>query len=62
MAPVAVLTASRSLRHHEEVEDVEATQLMLVALFDIRAAVYEIHDEVVWKDEDDDAEEEEEDA
>ena len=35
---------------------------MLVALFDIRAAVYEIHDEVVWKDEDDDAEEEEEDA
>jgi hypothetical protein len=43
------------------VEDVEATQLMLEALFDIKAAVYEIHDEVVWSDEDDDGEETEED-
>ena len=33
---------------------------MLEALFDIKAAVYEIHDSVVWRDEDDDAEEEEE--
>ena len=43
-----------------EVEDEEATTLMLEALFDIRAAVYEIHDVVVWNDEDEDAEEEEE--
>jgi hypothetical protein len=34
---------------------------MLEALFDIEAAVYEIHDAVIWKDEDEDAEEEEED-
>jgi hypothetical protein len=43
------------------VEDEEATTLVLEALFDIRAAVYEIHDVVTWKDEDEDAEEEEED-
>lgn len=43
-------------------DDEEATTLMLEALFDIKAAVYEIHDVVVWRDEDDDAEEEEEDA
>jgi hypothetical protein len=44
------------------VEDEEATKLMLEALFDIRAAVYEIHDVVFWTDEDEDGEEEEEDA
>jgi hypothetical protein len=43
------------------VEDTEATQLMLEALFDIKVAVYEIHDEVVWRDEDDNGEEAEED-
>ncbi|HEY7604931.1 MAG TPA: hypothetical protein VH760_11775 [Gaiellaceae bacterium] len=39
-------------------EDPEATALMLEALFDIRGAVYEIHDAVVeWGDdeEEDDA-------
>jgi hypothetical protein len=44
------------------VEDVDATRLMLEALFDIRAAVYEIHDAVIWRDEDEDGEEEEEDT
>ena len=39
-------------------EDTEATQLMLEAVFDIRAAVYEIRDVVVWRDEEDDGEEE----
>jgi hypothetical protein len=43
------------------VADDEATQLLLEAVFDIKAAVYEIHDAVVWREEDDDAEEEEED-
>jgi hypothetical protein len=42
------------------VEDTDATQLMLEAVFDIKAAVYKIHDAVVWRDEDDDGEEEEE--
>jgi hypothetical protein len=41
------------------VEDTEATQLMLETLFDIRAAVYEIHDVVVAEDEGDEEEEEE---
>ena len=40
--------------------DAEATQLMLETLFDIRAAVYEIHDAVVEPEDDD--EETEEDA
>jgi hypothetical protein len=30
-------------RHHEAVDDPEATQLMLQALFDIKADVREIH-------------------
>jgi hypothetical protein len=41
-------------------EDTEATQLILESLFDIKAAVYEIHDVVIGEDESD--EEEEEDA
>jgi hypothetical protein len=45
--------------HHDDVEDTEATQLILETLFDIRAAVNEIHDVVV---EDEDDEEEEADA
>jgi hypothetical protein len=50
----------RRLEHHGDVEDTEATQLILETLFDLRVAVYEIHDTVVGEDEDD--EEEEEDA
>jgi hypothetical protein len=42
------------------VDDTEATQLMLETLFDLKAAVYEIHAVVVGEDESD--EEEEEDA
>lgn len=38
-------------------EDVEATQLMLTALFDIRAKVTDIHEQLIG---DDDEEEEEE--
>jgi hypothetical protein len=41
------------------VEDTEATQLMLEALFDIRTAVFEIHGAVFG---DDNGEEEEEDS
>jgi hypothetical protein len=41
------------------VEDSEATQLMLEALFDIRSNVTEVHEEVVGPDEDDEEEEEE---
>ena len=37
-------------------EDNEATQLMLEALFDIRAAVYEIHGVLIEPPEDDDEE------
>jgi hypothetical protein len=44
--------------HHRGVTDDATTQLMLEALFDIRAAVYEIHD-VVVEPEDDDEEAEE---
>ena len=43
--------------HDGEVEDAEATQLMLEALFDVRAAVFEIREYLIG---DDDAEEEEE--
>ena len=37
-------------------ENVEATQLMLEAPFDLKAAVYEIHEVVVGPEEDDDGE------
>jgi hypothetical protein len=40
------------------VDDPEATRLMLEALFDIRAKVTEIHEEVVGPDEDEEEEEE----
>jgi hypothetical protein len=56
----AVLRAGNAVRHHQGVEDTEATQLMLEAVFDIKAAVYEIHEVVAWRDEDEDGEEEEE--
>ena len=41
-------------------DDAEATQLVLETLFDVRAAVYEIHDYLLGDD--DGEEEEEEDA
>ena len=49
MFPSGRLAASlaRLVRHHQEVEDDEATQLMLEALFDVRAKVSEIHAVVV---------------
>jgi hypothetical protein len=43
--------------HHDHVDD-EATALLLEAVFDIRAVVYEIRDELLGEDD----EEEEEDA
>lgn len=39
-------------------DDSEATQLMLETLFDVRVAVYEIHDAVVEPEDDDEATEE----
>jgi hypothetical protein len=39
-------------------EDSEATQLVLEAVFDIRAAVYEVRDALVDPEDDDEAEEE----
>ena len=45
----------------ERVED-DDVQLVLEALFDIKAAVYDIHDVIFWTDEDEDAEEEEDDS
>ncbi len=62
MTRSATLRVGLSIRHHQGVEDIEATQLMLEALFDVKAAVYEIHDVVVGEDEDEDEEETEEDA
>jgi hypothetical protein len=60
MTRSGVLRLSRRVEHHGDVEDTEATQLILETLFDLRVAVYGIHDTVVGEDEDD--EEEEEDA
>jgi hypothetical protein len=54
------LRAGHDVRHDRIVEDTAATQLLLEAVFDIKAAVYEIYDVVVWNDEDEDGEEEEE--
>jgi hypothetical protein len=45
-------------RHHGSVEDPEATQLMLEALFDIRTAVHAIHDAIFGEDDGEEAEEE----
>jgi len=45
-------------RHHGGVSDTEATQLMLEALFDIRVAVYDIHDVIFGGDDDGEAAEE----
>ena len=58
MTGSAILRTARRSGHHGSMEDTEATQLMLEAVFDIRAAVYEIRDAVVWRDEEDDGEEE----
>ncbi len=54
-----VLRLLRRLEQHGDVEDTEATQLILETLFDLRVAVYEIDDTVVGEDEDDEEEEEE---
>lgn len=44
------------------VEDDDATQLVLEALFDIKAAVYDIHDVLIEPPEDDDEASEEDDS
>lgn len=38
-------------------DDTEATQLMLETLFDIRVALYDIHDAILGEDEDGEAQE-----
>jgi hypothetical protein len=43
--------------HNGKVEDAEATQLMLESLFDIRAAVFDIHDALFGEDDGEEAEE-----
>jgi hypothetical protein len=49
--------------HHQEVPDDDATtQLMLEALFDIKAAVYDIHDVLIEPPEEEDEETPEDDA
>ena len=55
------LAHHRPRGHHREVDDSEATELMLETLFDIKVRVREIH-EVVVDSEDDGEEEEEEDT
>ena len=45
-----------------DLDDPEATQLMLEALFDIKAAVCDIHDVVIERPEDDDEAPEEDDT
>lgn len=61
MALSAVLTAISWKRHHEYVDDEEATRLTLETLFDIKAKVTEIHD-ALFGGEDDEDEETEEDS
>ena len=51
------LAEARHRRHHRNVEDDEATRLMLEALFHIKVAVDEIHRVVVDEDDEDEAEE-----
>jgi hypothetical protein len=58
--PEGHLAIGSGCRHHRDVPDDEATQLMLETLFDIRATVKEIHEAVVEPEDDD--EETEEDA
>jgi hypothetical protein len=40
------LAGQGRLRNHERVEDGEATQLVVEALFAVRTAVYEIHEAI----------------
>ena len=56
------LAEVRTCGHHGGVADAEATRLMLEALFDIRAKVTEIHEEILGPDDDDEEEEEQEDT
>ena len=58
MAETAILRPKPVDRHHASVEEDE-TQLILATLFDIKAAVYEIHDAILPTD---DEEEEEDDT
>jgi hypothetical protein len=60
MVCTAVLRLGTCVRHDRGVEDTEATQSMLEALFDVKVKVSEIHAVVVGIDEDEDGEEEEE--
>ncbi len=48
--------------HHHGVEDNEATQLVLEALFDVKAAVYDIRDVLIDPPEDEDEGSEEDDT
>ena len=61
MAATAVLPSARRTGTIIRVEDAEATRLILEALFDIRAKVTDLHEDV-FGPEDDDEEEEEEDS
>ena len=57
-----VLPSCRARGTIERVEDNEATQLMLEALFDIKVAVYDIRDVLIEPPEDDDETSEEDDT
>ena len=61
LSATAALTGPDNIGTLARLEDVEATRLMLEALFDIKVRVIEIH-EVLFGGEDDDEEETEEDA
>jgi len=52
------LAAEEEGRHDPNVEDSEATQLILEALFDTRIVIGEIHDAVVEPEDDDEETEE----
>jgi hypothetical protein len=51
------LRSTRGVAHNGHVEDEEATKLILESLFDIRAAVFEIHDALFGEDNGAEAEE-----
>ena len=62
MAGAGRLARSWAPGHHRGVTDDATAQVMLEALFDIRAAVYEIHDVLIESPEYDDEETSEDDA
>jgi hypothetical protein len=61
-AGMAILRPRPQAGTISRVEDIEATQLVLEALFDIKAAVYDIRDVLIEPPEDDDEASEEDDA